>query len=442
MPGDSVGPASGGPGGTLGPPILMGNKAHWLIPNHIVDHNEKGSPPDVDQPSRLDMQTDRERGLDSAQGRNPRRLGRLVACSGISPTMTTRVATDKSHMVVTDWALVYAKIMPCVPILPRVFDCQVKALPEDFFQKISKTFSGSPAYRPVYAAGRSSGITFGRVAGVRMLCRHVCGTKTMEWYVERDEYLSQACWDERGMGTCGDSGAMLVDMEDNHNHSVVGMVFGNGKATSSKAKRKIGRIAVFSHIQDIFADIEEQCNAGKPELLTIANGVVTPSQPPDEDYQYPTGPRFAARPNAIGNDDATGSATAILPSRSRLGATDSQSNISSPTMRPDGEPADATLAAEVAGVDHTPAVTVSGVDPAPDEKGDATNWPATAATDDTEKDVMDGATPTSTGTAPSPSPLQSQAVDSLQNAELPVYRAATRTNFVRLIRQMRLGQRP
>jgi len=266
MMGDSIGPSSGSCTATLGPCIKSGDRRYWLACLHVFIKSLRKKGWDAKRcrvlhPGCMDKKICGHTPL----RHSPRqmKLGLLCARSGDN-LKTTRKSCHPywpafqvdPPEVVTDWVLIStAASEPNALRLPKA--SADKQCPH-------VTMSLVLPEAKIHSTGRTSGYQYGHVCQIPAYLDadqgHGAARSTREWYVEQpqDSEYSEDYWLESGPGLPGDSGAPVVDSENN---TLYGQLWGRNKYWGPGP-----RIIYFTAMQDIDIDIQEKARLGPLEL--------------------------------------------------------------------------------------------------------------------------------------------------------------------------------
>ncbi|KAL0936866.1 zinc finger protein 585a [Colletotrichum truncatum] len=265
MLGDSVGYNGGDSAATLGPGIMLNDRLGFIVSRHLFDNI-----PDYDAENRPEFHLVHPAEIDCPKGRQSRRIAQLYIHSGqaYKTQQTSRSLawfTDNQILTqaVTDWAVCIAAedtlaMKNCLRYAPKGIEFEDSS---DMIPGLSMT---KPQLRLICSTGRSSGLRYGVVCETPAVVKHMSsGQRSREWYVENAlGLMSTEDWNSGGIGLPGDSGAVVVDVEDQR---LIGQVWGRNVYSGNPG---VQRITYFTHFMDIFDDISRHPSSlGYPVLM-------------------------------------------------------------------------------------------------------------------------------------------------------------------------------
>jgi hypothetical protein len=275
MMGDSIGPSTEECAGTLGPCVKFGDQHFWLANLHVFLKQLKNREESAQQyivlhPGLLDKGT-----CGHKSGKSPVKFGTLCGCSGNNLT-TTRPSShpfwqifpeSTPHDVVTDWVLIedigHTERLEENDKKRQVPFLNTLRIPGagkgDPFITVTKLSPVLPEAK-VHTTGRTSGYQYGQICEIPAYLDADASRNTIkptrEWYIEQPGWIadSEESWLESGIGVPGDSGAPVIDSDNN---SLYGQIWGRNKYWGPGP-----RVAYFTAMADISDDIQ----AKYPEL--------------------------------------------------------------------------------------------------------------------------------------------------------------------------------
>jgi hypothetical protein len=275
MMGDSIGPSTEECAGTLGPCVKFGDQHFWLANLHVFLKQLKNREESAQQyivlhPVLLDKGT-----CGHKSGKSPVKFGTLCGCSGNNLT-TTRPSShpfwqifpeSTPHDVVTDWVLIedigHTERLEENDKKRQVPFLNTLRIPGagkgDPFITVTKLSPVLPEAK-VHTTGRTSGYQYGQICEIPAYLDADASRNTIkptrEWYIEQPGWIadSEESWLESGIGVPGDSGAPVIDSDNN---SLYGQIWGRNKYWGPGP-----RVAYFTAMADISDDIQ----AKYPEL--------------------------------------------------------------------------------------------------------------------------------------------------------------------------------
>lgn len=266
MMGDSIGPSSDSSAATLGPCVKVSDRYYWLANLHVFIQAWRSENWDsekcwVRHPGYLDGTICWHPPLQHSA--RYVKLGKLGARSGDNLNTTRRschpywtaVSVDPPE-VVTDWVLISdARPAPNTLRISGAFDDGPQC-------PYVTTVSTVLPCASVASTGRTSGHQYGQICCIPAYLdsEHDQGAlkASREWFIEQpqDSEMSEAGWLENGPGLPGDSGAPVVDA---NNNSLYCQLWGRNKYWGPGP-----RISYFATMQDIDLDIQERVNGAGP----------------------------------------------------------------------------------------------------------------------------------------------------------------------------------
>lgn len=275
MMGDSIGPSTEECAGTLGPCVKFGDQHFWLANLHVFLKQLKNREASAQQyivlhPGLLDKGACGHKSEKSHVS-----FGTLCGCSGNDLT-TTRPSShpfwqifpeSTPHDVVTDWVLIddfghteLSKENGKEKEAPFLNTLRIPGAGNgDPFITVTKLSPVLPEAK-VHTTGRTSGYQYGQICEIPAYLDADASRNTIkptrEWYIEQSSWIagSEESWLESGIGIPGDSGAPVIDSDNN---SLYGQIWGRNKYWGPGP-----RVAYFTAMADISDDIQ----AKYPEL--------------------------------------------------------------------------------------------------------------------------------------------------------------------------------
>lgn len=272
MMGDSIGPSTEECAATLGPCLKFGDECFWLANLHVFLKQLKSRQANlVLHPGLLDKGA-----CGHSVVKSNVKFGILYAYSGNNLT-TTRPSShpfwemfpeSTPHDIVTDWVLIddlgHTEGDTAKKQAPLLNTLRIPGAGRgDRHVTVTKISPVLPEAK-VHTTGRTSGHQYGQICEIPAYLDADADRKTTkptrEWYVEQPNWMadSEESWLEGGIGVPGDSGAPVVDSDNN---SLYGQIWGRNKYWGSGP-----RIAYFTAMSDISKDIQERCPQLKSPL--------------------------------------------------------------------------------------------------------------------------------------------------------------------------------
>ncbi|KAI0141916.1 hypothetical protein GGR57DRAFT_396756 [Xylariaceae sp. FL1272] len=263
--GDSVGWQ--GESATLGPVLQIDEELYRLVNWHLFDDDGNGNSSwdEVHPPAELKVYHPSSSDQPGCADRI--HFGDVVAYSGLMYETSRLSALNGKHrpsQTITDWALVDSTgnketraWVNKVRILPEPLPDEIQI---DSFQDPASFFqSCNSAHRQrlVYSSGRTTGYTVSLLTEVPMVHSLPDKTKTTNWALEHCPGIQSVDeWVSSGTGVPGDSGAGVFC---SYTNALLGQVWGRNTYRTGNPSP---RIAFFTSMVDIFADIRERkpCN--------------------------------------------------------------------------------------------------------------------------------------------------------------------------------------
>jgi hypothetical protein len=274
MMGDSIGPSIEECAATLGPCLKFDDQCFWLANLHVFLKQLKSQAANAQKilvlhPGLLDKGAC---GHSIVKRKNNVKFGALHAYSGDNLT-TTRPSShpfwhmfpeSTPHDVVTDWVLIddlgHTEEKASGAQEPLLNTLRIPGAGSgDPHVTVTKLSPVLPEAK-VHTTGRTSGHQYGQICEIPAYLDADVTRKTTkatrEWYVEQPSWItdSEESWIEAGIGVPGDSGAPVIDSDNN---SLYGQIWGRNKYWGPGP-----RVAYFTPMSDISDDIQEKC----PEL--------------------------------------------------------------------------------------------------------------------------------------------------------------------------------
>ncbi|KAI1748732.1 hypothetical protein F4782DRAFT_542652 [Xylaria castorea] len=248
---------------TLGPCVIAEGGSYWLACFHpFIGATQRTFPGLIEHPSPQDRAHCMQEQHDVLDGLN-HRVGNLTATSGFD-LKTTRITHDpywedsdkEPPLAVTDWILISSGTRQANMLRRFPNAAERRETP------VTATSPVTPGGN-VISTGRTSGFQKGQIGEIPAYvdgADNGTGKATREWFIEEPvENDNENEWIRGGIGVEGDSGAAIVDSDNN---GIVGQLWGRNQYWGPGP-----RLTFFAPISDIFDDIQEKCGMlARPQL--------------------------------------------------------------------------------------------------------------------------------------------------------------------------------